>query len=133
VRRDHACSGADTRLRYTDAPPNDAIGVPAEGTLGLSVAGDRGSGENPERPADRAGVAVGMRLLAVNGRRFTPDRLRDALADRVARRAVEFLVEDGDGVRTVRVPYADGLRFLGLVRDEARPDVLGAILGPRAG
>jgi hypothetical protein len=42
------------------------------------------------------------------------------------------LLLDGEQFRTVTVEYADGLRYLELVRNRERPDVLGAILNPVA-
>ena len=73
-----------------------------------------------------------MRVIGVNGKRLSPNRLRDAVADSVTRRKVEFLVEDGEDFRTVVVPYADGLRYLDLERVPGKPDVLADILKPRA-
>ena len=73
-----------------------------------------------------------MRVLGVNSKKFSRERLDDALADSVARRKIEFLLLDGEQFRTVTVAYADGLRYLELVRNHERPDVLGEILKPMA-
>ena len=62
-------------------------------------------------PADKAGIAPGIRIVGVNGKKFSQNRLRDAIADSVTRRKVEFLVEEGEEFRTVVVPYAEGLRY----------------------
>ena len=70
----------------------------------------------PGTAADKAGLAPGMKVIGVNGKKFSPNRLRDAIADSVTRRKVELLVEDGEDFRTVVVPYADGLRYLDLER-----------------
>jgi hypothetical protein len=40
--------------------------------------------------------------------------------------------QSGDEFRTVVVPYAEGLRYLELVRVESKPDLPGEILKPRA-
>ena len=69
-----------------------------------------------------------MKVVGVNGKKFTANRLRDALADSIARKNVEFLLEEGDEFRTIAVPYAEGLRYLELVRVDGKPDVLGEIL-----
>jgi predicted metalloprotease with PDZ domain len=87
---------------------------------------------DPGLPADKAGLAPGMKVIAVNGKKFSPNRLRDAIADSVTRKKVELLLEDGEEFRTVVVPYADGLRYLELERVSTWPDVLGEILKPRA-
>jgi hypothetical protein len=42
------------------------------------------------------------------------------------------LLLDGEQFRTGTVEYADGLRYLELVRNQERPDVLGDILKPVA-
>ena len=47
-------------------------------------------------------------------------------------RVYNTLTQSKDEFRTVVVPYADGLRYLELARADGRPDVLGAILKPRA-
>ena len=52
-----------------------------------------------------------------------PDRLR---------RQIEFLVLEGDSFRAFTVPYADGPKYLELVRDTSKPDILMAILKPVA-
>jgi len=71
-------------------------------------------------------------VLGVNSKKFSRERLDDALADSVARRKIEFLLLDGEQFRTVTVEYADGLRYLELVRNQERQDVLGEILKPVA-
>lgn len=126
------------RLKYSDkppttTPPSAAVPVPnhAADSLGLHLGGVRIIDVDPGLPADKAGLAPGLRIVAVNGKRFSPNRLRDAVADSVTRKKVEFLLEDGDEFRTVVVPYADGLRYLELARIDGRPDVLGDILKPR--
>jgi predicted metalloprotease with PDZ domain len=105
----------------------------ARDSLGLTFHSDgRIADVAPGLPGDKAGLAPGMRVLGVNSKKFSCERLDDALADSVARRKIEFLLLDGEQFRTVTVEYADGLRYLELVRNRERPDVLGAILNPVA-
>ena len=105
----------------------------ARDSLGLTFHGDgRIADVAPALPGDKAGLAPGMHVLGVNSKKFSRERLDDALADSVARRKIEFLLLDGEQFRTVTVDYADGLRYLELVRQPERPDVLGAILKPVA-
>ena len=100
----------------------------ARDSLGLTFHGDgRIADVAPALPGDKAGLAPGMHVLGVNSKKFSRERLDDALADSVARRKIEFLLLDGEQFRTVTVDYADGLRYLELVRQPERPDVLGAI------
>ncbi|MBA4191452.1 MAG: peptidase M61, partial [Planctomycetaceae bacterium] len=128
------------RLRYADKPPGAGLlgtppDNPAADSLGLSMS-TREAGVvttvDPGLPADKAGLAPGMKVIGVNGKKFSPNRLRDAIADSVTRKSVELLVEDGEDFRTIAVPYADGLRYLELERVASKPDVLGDILKPRA-
>jgi hypothetical protein len=73
-----------------------------------------------------------MKVIAVNGERFTTVVLDDAItAAQKSREPITLLVEKGDYYQTLRVEYYDGLRFPHLVRIEGRADNLGAILTPR--
>lgn len=86
----------------------------------------------PETVAARAGLGPGMRLVAVNGRRFAPHILRAAL--RVAKTGsdpIELLVESDEFYKTYRLAYHEGERYPHLERDASRPDLLGQILTPR--
>jgi predicted metalloprotease with PDZ domain len=85
-----------------------------------------------DRAAARAGAGPGMKVMAVNGERFTTVVLDDAIiAAQKSREPISLLVEKGDYYLTLRVEYYDGLRFPHLVRIEGRADNLGAILTPR--
>ena len=84
----------------------------------------------PGMAADKAGMTPGMKVQAVNGRKFSRERLQDAIADSVTKRQVEFMVLDGDTYRTFTVPYADGPKYLEVVRDPNKPDILMSILKP---
>lgn len=74
--------------------------------------------------ADHAGISPGMKLVAVNGRRFSQERMFDALRNRGE---LEFILENGDSFKTLRVNYTGGPRYPHLVREEAKPDLLGQI------
>ncbi len=102
-------------------------------SLGLTVTSD-GSVSGalvPGMPADEAGLAPGMKVVGVNGKKFTLDRFRDAIKDSTTRRNVELLTLDGDLFKTFTLPYAEGARYLHLVRHEESPDRLAEILKPR--
>jgi predicted metalloprotease with PDZ domain len=119
-------------LDYLQQQGGQAL-LSARDSLGLTFHGDgRIADVAPGLPGDKAGLAPGMRVLGVNSKKFSRERLDDALADSVARRKIEFLLLEGDQFRTVTVEYADGLRYLELVRNPERPDVLGEILKPIA-
>jgi predicted metalloprotease with PDZ domain len=127
------------RLKYSDKPAGAELkgavlppDNPAADSLGIVIAADKVVSVDPGLPADKAGLAPGMKLIGVNGKKFSTNRLRDAIADSVTRRQVDLLIEDGEDFRTIVVPYAEGLRYLDLQRISTRPDVLGEILKPRA-
>lgn len=118
------------RLAYADKPGGSDN--PASDSLGLSLVGGVVKSVDPGLPADKAGMAPGMKVIGVNNKKFSVNRLRDAIADSVTRKKIDFLLEDGDEFRTIEVRYADGLRYLEMTRIEGRRDVLGDILKPRA-
>ena len=84
------------------------------------------------RPAARAGVGPGMKLLAVNGRKYTPEVLDTALlAAQADKKPIELLIENADYYRTVSVPYSDGPRWPHLTRLSGQADVLSEVLQAR--
>ncbi len=98
-------------------------------SLGLNLRADGGILDTVEGlPAAKAGIGPGMKLLAVNGRKFTRNVYRDALkAAKSDSEPIELLVENTDYYRTFKISYHDGERFPHLERDESKPDLLSAI------
>jgi len=79
--------------------------------------------------AARASIGPGMKIVAVNGRRFTPQIFREALASGKTRsEPLELLIENTDYFRTVRLDYHGGEKYPHLVRDESKKDVLSDIV-----
>ncbi len=118
------------RLQYSPEPPKGHRGS-ASDTLGMSIDGSgRVSSVTPGMPGDQAGFAPGMTVVGVNNIKFSSDHLKDAIADSVEKRHIDFLMLDGDTYRTITIKYADGLKYLQLVRDKTKPDLLSAILKP---
>ena len=100
-------------------------------SLGLVAAEDgRITSVVPGLPADRAGLANGMTITGVNDRKFSPQRLKDAVADSVTRRKVQLLILEGDAFRNVSLDYADGPKYLELIRTPEHADTLAGILKP---
>ena len=82
-------------------------------------------------PAHRAGIGPGMRLVAVNGRRWTPPVLRAAIkAAQGSNQPIELLIENAQFFKTYSIDYHDGEKNPHLERVEGQPDVLGDILKP---
>jgi predicted metalloprotease with PDZ domain len=85
----------------------------------------------PGTPADAAGVAPDMKLVAVNGRRYSADVLRDAIAASKQNGRVELLCENKEFYRTFVLSYREGRRHPVLVRDNGVRDFVSEILAPR--
>jgi predicted metalloprotease with PDZ domain len=87
----------------------------------------------PGKAADRAGVGPGMKLVAVNGRRWSTERLRQAVAaTRTGKAGVRLLLENGDFFKTYALDYAGGERYPHLER-AGKADLLADIFRPRTG
>jgi predicted metalloprotease with PDZ domain len=87
----------------------------------------------PGTPAYIAGAGPGMKLLGVNGRKYSKDVMRTALRRSVnSQQPIALLVENGEYYSTLQVNYHDGIRYPHLVRNEAQPDLLGEIIKPLA-
>jgi len=72
-----------------------------------------------------------MKLVAVNGRKWSPPVLRDALkAAQGSDQPIELLIENAQFFKTYSVPYHDGERNPHLERVSEQPDILGDILKP---
>jgi predicted metalloprotease with PDZ domain len=87
----------------------------------------------PGKPADKAGIGPGMKLLGVNDRRYTSERLREAVAATAKGQKLRLLMENQDYFRTFTLTYADGDRYPSLQRLDSKADLLGEIFRPRTG
>jgi predicted metalloprotease with PDZ domain len=129
--------GSGWKLTYDDNPSemlNGAAGMfhflPAGFALGLSLRDDGGINDTIEGElAAKAGIGPGMKLVAVNGRRFTPEGLREAIKGaKNSTASIELLVENDDYYKTYKLDYHGGEMYPHLVRDESKPDLLSDIL-----
>jgi predicted metalloprotease with PDZ domain len=107
--------------------------VNAYGSLGITVAADGTVTDAwQDRPAFAAGIASGMKIVAVNGRRFSADVFVRALrASTGATTPIEFIVDNASYFKTVTVDYHGGLRYPHLERKAGTDDVLSAIAAGR--
>jgi predicted metalloprotease with PDZ domain len=82
-------------------------------------------------PAFQAGLVPGLSIVAVNGRDFSLDSLKDAIdAAKTSQAPIELLVKNVDVYSTVKIDYHGGSRYPHLVRGDGK-DVIGAIVAPR--
>ena len=86
----------------------------------------------PDSPAAKAGIGPGMHLVAVNGRRWSHEILREAIRGS-SKQPLELLVENGDYYRSYKLDYSGGERFPKLERDPSKPDLLTKIITPLRG
>ena len=79
-----------------------------------------------------AGLAPDMRIMAVDGRKFSADTMHAALrAHKGSPEPLQLIVENNDFVRVVSVDASSGERFPRLVRDRSKPDELARIYAPK--
>lgn len=84
-----------------------------------------------ESPAYQAGLGPDMKLVAVNGRRWTPEVLHAAVkAAQGTNQPIELLVENGQFFKTYSVAYHKGEKNPHLERVSGQPDTLGEMLKP---
>jgi predicted metalloprotease with PDZ domain len=80
-------------------------------------------------PAYKAGLGPGMRLIAVNQRKWSPAGLHDAIKTaQGGNLPIELLVENAQFFKTYAVDYHDGEKHPHLERISDQPDILGEIL-----
>ena len=117
---------------FTESSGPDA-GLNAYGSLGIyvsasGVVADAWQG----RPAFAAGLSVGMKIIAVNGRRFSVEELSRALAgSKDSTTPLEFIVENASYFKVVSVDYHGGLRYPHLERTSSGADLLTSIAKAR--
>ncbi len=84
-------------------------------------------------PADKAKLAPGQKLIAVNGRVFSADSLKDAIVKaKTNTEPIHFTMETESYVKPIDIDYHDGERYPALVRDPAQKDYLDEITKPLA-
>jgi predicted metalloprotease with PDZ domain len=133
------------RLGYADAPTalqkayqKRYKEIDLSASLGL-VVGKDGSIKDviPGKAADRAGAGPGMKILAVNGRRWSADAPEEILRAAVAAtkgssKPLELILENGEYLITCRPEYHDGEKYPRLERVQGREDLLATILKGRS-
>ncbi len=111
------------KLSYSDEPnDHQRAAEQADGNVDLSfslgftaqAAGDVNSIADviPGSPAAKAGIAPGMKLVAVNGRKWNPDWLRVAIREaRNSKEPIRLLLENDDYYQTFEIDYHGGERY----------------------
>ena len=95
-------------------------------TLGFDVAEAGRIGDVlPGTPAAKGGLVPGARVIAINGRHFTPAVLKDAIRESKNNTApIQVIYESEDFVNVTTLDYRGGLRYPHLVRIDGSRDRL---------
>ena len=132
---------AGWRLVYNDTPnetvqANEAVrkSIDVSFSLGLQLTPEGAISDIvPGAPGEAAGLSPGMKIIAVNGRKFSPDVLHDAIkAAKTDRDPLELLIENAQYYRTYKLTYHGGESYPHLERIAGRPDLLSQILKSHA-
>jgi predicted metalloprotease with PDZ domain len=121
------------KLVYDESPSDldraedrDDKSVSAHYTVGLWVSGDGTVRDTVEGMIGaKAGIGPGMKIVAINGRRFSLEVWHDAIrAAKTSSSPIELIIENTDYFRVVKLDYHGGEKYPHLVRDETKPDLL---------
>ena len=101
-------------------------------SLGLRITGDGGIQDvRWNGPADKARLAPGYKVLAVNGNVFSPEALREAIKGaKGSKEPIKMIVQADTFVSEIQIDYHDGERFPVLERVEGSPAYLDEITKP---
>jgi predicted metalloprotease with PDZ domain len=122
-------------LVYTDQPSEEVPYYDLRDSLGLQARINE-SGEILDvlfgSPAWKAGLGIDTLIEKVNGQKYTPDLLFDAVKSAAVSHTPINLLVTKDGVeRTVSIPYFGGLRYPHLRRRAGTADLLSEVIQPR--
>ncbi|MEM7315113.1 MAG: hypothetical protein AAF497_18360, partial [Planctomycetota bacterium] len=82
-------------------------------------------------PAFEAGLGPGMKLVGVNGHKYSKNRMLDAIASSVASGEIDVMLVSGDSFEHRTIRYNEGPKYMTLVRQNGTDDVLRKIVKPR--
>ena len=129
----------DTMNEHQRGEEGGDFTVDAQFSIGLQVHAPGGPDGGqildviPGSPADHAGLAAGMQLVAVDGRKWSPDLLRDAIRHaKNSKEPIELLAENGEYFHTYRIDYHGGERYPHLEMIPGKPDILTEIVRMKA-
>ena len=102
-------------------------------SIGLRLGSDGRIGDVIEgSPAAKAGIGPGMKVVAVNGKAFSADILRDAIKATTdpRQRRIDLLIDNEGHIEGHAVTYAEGEKYPVLERDATKADLLSKIIAP---
>ena len=101
-------------------------------SLGLNIGPDGKIGDvRRGSPADKAKLAPGQKLIAVNGKVFTSDAMLEAIKSaKDTTTPITFLMQSEQYITPISIDYHDGLRYPTMVRVDGTKDYLDEITTP---
>ncbi len=124
-------------IQYTNEPPTGPNRsridpLDARDSLGISLSGD-GSIRSVilGSPADKAGLAPRMKIMAIGEYTWSRQRFADLMATSGSEGSITFTIVSGDRLRDVTIEYNGGPRYMTMTRDASRPDILAEIMRAR--
>lgn len=130
---------AGWRFVYTDKPNTFMAaeaslrhGIDDWYSMGINIGADGTVYDvRQDSPAWKAGLAPGVKLVAINDRAFSPEVLTNALKDaQHSNAAIRFLGVQTGYFSTYNVDYHGGEKYPHLVRIPGKPDMLAKIMAP---
>jgi predicted metalloprotease with PDZ domain len=83
-------------------------------------------------PAFRAGLAVGMKIVAVGGTEFSGDLFKRALTEaKTSKKPIDLIVKQDKAYRTIKLDYSLGLRYPRLAKTGEGEGSLDRLLRPK--
>jgi predicted metalloprotease with PDZ domain len=124
----------DQKNSTMDAEEKSSESIDLSFSLGMIVTRDGDVRDViPGSPAFAAGIGPGMKLFAVNNRKWSKDVIRAALREATHNdRPITLLAENGEYFNTFTVNYHGGEQYPHLVRVDSQPDILSDIVKPLA-
>jgi predicted metalloprotease with PDZ domain len=118
-------SAYEKKGKFAELTDSIGVGIGKDGELDDVI---------PGSPAFAAGLGPSMKVIAVNGRKYSVEVLREAIKSaHDSHQPIELIVEASQFYKTYSIPYYDGEKIPHLERVESQPDILGNILKPKTG
>jgi predicted metalloprotease with PDZ domain len=111
----------------------DSFPLDAAASLGVIIKKDSIDDVILGSPADNAGLMPEAKIIAINGRAFSFDVLREAIADTANGIRMEITINNRGMVRSFTLDYKGGARYPHLERITDKPDLLTDLGKPRRG
>jgi predicted metalloprotease with PDZ domain len=131
------------KLVFTDKPTKSSRTIASSGgrrgggidvwySIGIRVMGEGNiSDVRWNGPADKARLAPGQKIIAVNGNIFSGDALKEAIKNAKGKtEPIHLILQSDTFVTTADLDYHDGERYPSLVRVDGTPDYLDDITKP---